>query len=471
MEEISKTVLEPLEEKYTCEEGPSEDRDKVEERDNLALSRSLVFTNTIEKRVIAIKEEDYELECVHFMKEAERNSDQTDIHKQEITNRVKQENFKSEAVSLEEEEEEEIVTGPNSTLSGPFSLQDRSLQVKSESLDSDLKRTEKASSPTKKDVQKKSSVPSSTFAQAPIHGKQQQKHHDGNTKLSASELQSLMLTCLQNSSLPVVKLIRVDAIITKQLVHTTNAAASNICGNQRTTLNGKSKPKVHQQIPRYGCSECGKRYTNTSNLQKHIRSHTGERPFCCTLCDQRFTCKSSLQSHMILHTGERPYCCSECGKRFPDKSRLQKHARIHTGEKPFSCSECGKRLTEKSGLKKHLRIHTGEKPYCCPICGRGFTDSSGLLKHKRIHTGEKPYPCPECDKRFSDSSSLQRHRRIHTGVKPYCCSECGKSFVQKDHLLDHTLTHTGVKPYCCSDCGKCYFHRSNLQRHMVIHSI
>ncbi|KAF7668368.1 hypothetical protein LDENG_00016130 [Lucifuga dentata] len=101
--------------------------------------------------------------------------------------------------------------------------------------------------------------------------------------------------------------------------------------------------------------------------------------------------------------------CPICSKVIQGAGKLPRHIRTHTGEKPYECAICKVRFTRQDKLKVHMRKHTGEKPYLCTQCGAAFAHNYDLKNHMRVHTGLRPYQCSSCFKTFVRSDHLHRH--------------------------------------------------------------
>ncbi|XP_056363496.1 zinc finger protein 831 isoform X2 [Oenanthe melanoleuca] len=69
------------------------------------------------------------------------------------------------------------------------------------------------------------------------------------------------------------------------------------CVNASVGSPGKSK-----KSGKYICKHCGRDCLKPSVLEKHIRSHTGERPFPCTTCGIAFKTQSNLYKHRRTQT-------------------------------------------------------------------------------------------------------------------------------------------------------------------------
>nr|XP_057942541.1 early growth response protein 2b [Doryrhamphus excisus] len=88
-----------------------------------------------------------------------------------------------------------------------------------------------------------------------------------------------------------------------------------------------------------------------------------EKPFTCPMesCDRRFSRSDELNRHIRIHTGHKPFQCRICLRSFSRSDHLTTHTRTHTGEKPFSCDVCGKRFARSDERKRHGRVHQKQK--------------------------------------------------------------------------------------------------------------
>lgn len=83
------------------------------------------------------------------------------------------------------------------------------------------------------------------------------------------------------------------------------------------------REKIHQ------CHLCHYSSRFISDVRRHIRIHTGERPFKCSVCSSAFNVRQNLKTHMRTHTGDKPFLCAYCPNAFSRRTLLKEHVKRH----------------------------------------------------------------------------------------------------------------------------------------------
>ena len=270
----------------------------------------------------------------------------------------------------------------------------------------------------------------------------------------------------------------------------------------------------------YQCPLCDKTLKNKYGLNKHLKTHTAEKPYSCEVCGKCFKTKKYLTKHMsTTHTDQKLYACEICHKSFKFRESMYKHIKGHTGERNFKCDICGAAFMRLITLQTHQRIHSDIKPYACRICGKQFRHYPSQIRHEAtVHrknpSGSKPYACRICGRKFCFKASQKKHeatvhkdestdalnatdenervagaegdgmvgessesvpnqdtsadmnQHLSGKVQHYKCDKCEALFQIKSNFDEHMLHHDSIGKFTCSVCGSRFMQESTLRFHI-----
>jgi len=113
------------------------------------------------------------------------------------------------------------------------------------------------------------------------------------------------------------------------------------------------------------CKECGKGFTVSTSLKKHVLTHIRRSLLIVKRVEQvfhsmvswRITCAVSvkLKKHILTHTREKPCIQEECGVGYSKSSNLMKHISTH-GENFVVWEECGSWFLQTGYLQNFMNL-------------------------------------------------------------------------------------------------------------------
>uniref|UniRef100_UPI0037E78C8E zinc finger protein 341 isoform X2 n=1 Tax=Semicossyphus pulcher TaxID=241346 RepID=UPI0037E78C8E len=252
--------------------------------------------------------------------------------------------------------------------------------------------------------------------------------------------------------------------------------------------------------PKLKCNFCDKIFSKNFDLQQHIRSHTGEKPFQCIVCGRAFAQKSNVKKHMQTHK-VWPMGVASTVSRLPitvkvvpvssqeeeggrEQQQQGEPEEVEGSQQQNSRTQAEEEAAQTDAPEEMEESATDQTD---PDGGRGEVMQNGppqvqmqvqsnqnqpcQAPTKQIVLIDSSYQCQFCANKFKTYFQLKSHLTQHKGEQVYKCvlKSCSQTFHKLDQFLEHIRTHQEQLTYRCHLCSKVFPSLFELGVHQYSH--